>query len=240
MYTLGYYPAKGSLVTSNATVTFDTSTGYAVFSNLAITKAGMYLLSIIVATSGNEYSSQCYSNSIQIKEKTVAISYDSSTQPDYIIKFNGSYSSINPAEIKASVYNYMASYGLKIGGMSCYAGSVYVAFYSTDSNLSLIDTLLAQGINVSSSLVFVSAAIGTTIITCTNCTIVIINSATSATNAVAAATTTTSNALAIANAQVIYKLINVDINEFLIVLFNRLLQLYQLELLPVVLLVVLS
>lgn len=46
MYVLGYHPAKGSLVTTNAQVVFDPNTGYTSFRNLAIDKSGMYMLSI--------------------------------------------------------------------------------------------------------------------------------------------------------------------------------------------------
>ena len=176
MYTLGYYPANGTLATQNTTISFDSSTGYAIIKNLAITKFGMYVTTLNVYTDNNDYNFQCYSNPIQIKTKKSTIPiYDSSKQPDYIIKFNGSYDSINPVEIKASVYNYMNSYGLNIGGMSCYSGSVYVAFYSTDSSVSLINNLILSGLNISSSLTFVSASVSGTSYTCTNCSIIIVN-----------------------------------------------------------------
>lgn len=183
MYILGYYPAKGALVTTSSQVTFDTSTGLALFKDLQITKSGMYLLSVSVSTTNNEFSSQCFSKPIQIKAATAVIpSFDSGTQPEYIIKFNGSYSSINPAEIKANVYNYISNHGVNIGGMSCYAGSVYVTFYSSDSSSTLVSSLISAGLNISSSLAFVSASINGNTYTCTNCTIVSITSDSSSSN----------------------------------------------------------
>ena len=173
MYTISHYPAQGALTLSNATVTFDTTTGLAVFSNLQISKAGMYVLAIRVYTTDNLYSSQCYSNPIQIIKSSVQISYDSTTTPDYIIKFNGSYNSINPAEIKANVYNYMSNYNLTIGGISCYSGSVYVSFYSSDINAALITSLISSGLIVSTSLSFQSITVGSVTYSCSNCTIVI-------------------------------------------------------------------
>jgi len=178
MFSLSYYPAKGSLVLSNSTVIFDTSSGLALFSNLQISKAGMYVLSIQVYTTDNMYSSQCYSNPIQIIQSTTRISYDSSDTPDYIMKFNGSYSSIIPADIKANVYNYMSNYGLTIGGISCYSGSVYVSFYSSDTNVALITSLISSGLIVSKSLSFQSITVGSVTYSCSNCTIVILDTGT--------------------------------------------------------------
>lgn len=178
MYQLGYYPANGTLVTKYATVTFDASTGYGIFSNLVITKHGMYLTTISVYTdNSNDFNFNCYSNPIQIRSAdSQLVSYDSNSRPDYIIKFNGSYNSINPSEIKASVYNFMISNGIKIGGISCYSGSVYVAFYSSDTNSNLINKLINNGLIISSSLSFVSATIGGVTYICSNCTIIISNS----------------------------------------------------------------
>lgn len=176
MYSLGYYQGNGTLITSQAAVTFDTTTGYAVFNNLAITKSGMYLISIKVFTPNQEYNLNCYSNPITIRSSTVqAQTYDSSSTPDYSIKFDGNYSAINPNEIIANVYNYINSYGVNVNGIKAYAGSVYVVFYSSDSNPTLINTLIAQGINVSSALKFVSASVNGVTYTCSNCSSIIIN-----------------------------------------------------------------
>ena len=61
-----------------------------------------------------------------------------------------------------------------MNGIKAYAGSVYVVFYSSDSNPTLINTLIAQGINVSSALKFVSASVNGVTYTCSNCSSIII------------------------------------------------------------------
>ena len=59
-----------------------------------------------VATASNLFSLKFISNPIQkLALSTSLISYDSTTQPDYILKFNGDFSSKVPAEIKTNVYN---------------------------------------------------------------------------------------------------------------------------------------
>lgn len=133
----------------------------------------MYFISILVYSTNNDYNLKCYSNAIQIISAIGMLpTYDSTSQPDYTIKFNGQFSSINPVEIKTKVYNYMTTYGINIGGIKCYAGSVIVAFYSTDTNTQLINSLTSGGLNISSNLVFVSANIGGTMYNCTNCIII--------------------------------------------------------------------
>ena len=87
MYRLGHYPAKGALSLSNAAISFDTTTGYTLFSNLAIDRVGMYLLSINIYTTGNEFSSQCYTNTITVIKSLVAINVTNSTEPNYKLRF---------------------------------------------------------------------------------------------------------------------------------------------------------
>ncbi len=127
----------------------------------------MYLLTINVYTNSHEYNLNCYSNAIQIiSAKATLPTYDSTSQPDYILKFNGSYSSIVPSEIQASVYNYISKYGISMAGMSCYSGSVHVSFYSSNTNKVLISSLITSGITVSTSLTFNSITVGSTTYTC--------------------------------------------------------------------------
>ena len=177
LYSIGYYPASGTLSVSSASVIFDTSSGLAEFDNLKITKAGMYMISINVATTNNDYNFQCYSNLIQIiKSTTVLKTYSSETEPDYTLKFNGNYNDINPAEVKASVYNYISSYGINIAGINAYSGSVYITFFSSDTSASLMNQLIANGLTISPSLTFVSITSGGQTFSCTNCTVVVVNS----------------------------------------------------------------
>lgn len=171
MYDTGFYLAKGSLQITKTIASFDSATGTAVFSDLLINKTGMYLILFKVFTNNKEYSSECFSNPITIKSATaVTTSSTTGTQPDYLLKFNGNYSSINPNEIMANVYNYMSSFNLEIKDISCYSGSVYVAIYSSDYSSTLLKSLATNGLNISSSLVFVSALVDGNTYQCTNCT----------------------------------------------------------------------
>ncbi len=170
MYRLGYYPASGSLITTNKIVSFDPLSGYALFKNLKITKSGMYLLSLNVFTTNSEYNSTCYSNLITVLGSADSVqTYDQTAKPDYILTFAGNYSAINPNEIVANVYNFIKRYGLSVNGISSYAGSVIVTFYSTDSNPSLIKALTSSGVNVSTGLNFVSVQVNGITYNCTNC-----------------------------------------------------------------------
>ena len=162
MYRLGHYPAKGALSLSNAAISFDTTTGYTLFSNLSIDRVGMYLLSINIYTTGNEFSSQCYTNTITVIKSLVATNVTNSTEPNYKLRFKGDYNSLSTSdlnEIKANVYNYISDYNISVSNIKLYAGSVYVAFYSSDTNSALISALLNSGLNISSLIVYDSASI---------------------------------------------------------------------------------
>ena len=150
-----------------------------------ISQAGMYIISIRVATASNLFSLKCISNPIQIlAPSTSLISYDSTTQPDYILKFNGDFSSIVPAEIKANVYNYVLNnYGLSMAGMNCYSGSVYVTFYSsTSSSRPLIIALISGSLRISSNLTFVSVTANGVTYTCSNCSVTLTDTNTNSTS----------------------------------------------------------
>lgn len=172
MHNLGYFPAGGELNITNAVSVFNSITGTAVFSNLVITKAGMYLIKFNVSTNDNSYNSECYSNLITIKQadSTTDVSSPNSS-PDYLLKFKGNFSSINPNEIVANVYNYVTNFNLKIQNITCYAGSVYVAIFSSNYNPDLLTSLSTSGLNISSSLTYASVTFDGTTFSCVNCSI---------------------------------------------------------------------
>lgn len=170
MYALGYYPAKGSLVTSNAQVIFDPTTQYTSFRNLAIDKSGMYLLSIQIYSERREFTSQCFSNTITVSKKLAS---SSSSSPNYKFKFSKTNSSVTLGtneknQIKASIYNCMSNYNISVTGIQLSdsdsrrkrdssSSSLVVMFFSTDSNSALSSAL--SSLNVSSYIVFSSATI---------------------------------------------------------------------------------
>ena len=148
----------------------------------------MYLLTFQVRANTGEYDFNCFSQAITItKSNAVAYTYDPTQAPNYILKYEGDYSAIDPEEIKASVYNYMYGYNVTVAGVSTYSGSVYITFYSPSSSQSLMDTLTAQGLPVSTHLVFVYASINNRVINCTDCIIVVETQATSTQQSASAA-----------------------------------------------------
>ena len=183
LHELGYHKASGALSTSNSTVVFDPTTGLAKFSDLVITSAGMYLLTFRVYTSSGEYDFNCFSQAITVKLANIALpTYDASSPPNYVLKYEGDYNAIEPEEVKANVYNFMTGYNISVAGVNTYSGSVYITFYSDDSSSSLIDTLVAAGLTVDPNLVYSYASINNTVINCTNC---VITTATTTTAAAA-------------------------------------------------------
>jgi hypothetical protein len=93
LHELGYHKARGALVATNATVSFDPTNGLAVFQNLQITANGMYLVTFNVFTPDNtKYDFKCFSNAITVE--TTIVSYDSSLPPNYILKYEGDYNAI--------------------------------------------------------------------------------------------------------------------------------------------------
>ena len=161
MYKLGYYPGKGSLDLSKATVQFDPSTGYTAMNNLAIDNPGMYLLSINMFTMDNQYSITCYTNTITVLKESQN-NTNNNLEANYKLKFKGDYNSLTQSdrnEIMANIYNYISDYNISISNIKIYSGSVYVAFYSTDSNNALLSSLLNSGLNISNLIIFDSANI---------------------------------------------------------------------------------
>jgi len=143
----------------------------------------MYLLTFQVRTRSADYDFNCFSQAITItKPSAPAFTYDPTQAPNYILKYDGDYSAIEPEEIKANVYNFMSAYDVTVAGVATYSGSVYVTFYSPSSSQSLMDTLVAQGLPVSTHLVFVYASINNKIVNCTDC-IIVVETATSAAKA---------------------------------------------------------
>lgn len=65
----------------------------------------------------------------------------------------------------------MSGYNISVAGLSVNSGSVYISFYSESSSSSLIDTLIAAGLNVDPNLQFSYASIDDQILNCTNCVI---------------------------------------------------------------------
>jgi hypothetical protein len=174
MYVLGHYPAKGSLILANSNVTLDPSTGYTFFSNLVIDQPGMYLLSVSIYTIGGEFTSLCYTNPITVYKPTVSLTFTNSnyTSPNYKLKFNGDFNQLtqdNKSEIMSSVYNYASNYNITIYNITMYSGSIYVAFYSPDTNSVLIADLSNGNISLGSLLKFSSVSVNGVTYVCTTC-----------------------------------------------------------------------
>ncbi len=138
----------------------------------------MYLLAFNVKTAGNEFNFKCISKQIIIKEKGVDLpTYTAdptlTTEPNYILKFEGDYSEIVPGEVKANLYNFMANYNIDVSGITVYSGSVYTSFYSDSTSSSLINTLTTRGVELDSKLRFSHATVNDRVVSCTSCTIIV-------------------------------------------------------------------
>lgn len=172
MYVLGHYPAKGKLITTNATVELDPYSGYVYFNGLVIDMPGMYMLSARINSAGNEFTSQCYSNVVTVSQSLEnSTSSSSSNTPNYKLKFKGNYSSLSTSDknqMKASVYNYISSFNLNVENIQITdadgrkrrdtsSGTVIVAFYSSGSSASLISLL--PSMNISEYVIYSSATI---------------------------------------------------------------------------------
>ena len=170
LHSLGFYPGNGTLTITNSSSSFDAATGLATFSNLAISLKGMYLLKFSVYTSNSDYNFTCFSQSITILHSTQTLpTYTAGTAPNYLLKFAGNYSAIEPEEVKANVYNFMSINNVGVGGITVYSGSVYVAFYSSDSSSTLNSLLSTSGLTIDPTLKFAYATIFGQTINCTNC-----------------------------------------------------------------------
>ena len=170
LHSLGYHRASGQLSVVNSSVNFDPEQGIASFNNLQINAKGMYILVFSVYSTNGEYSFKCLSKSITVTAADdIAMSYSTNSAPEYIIKFEGEYDSIDGDEVKANVYNFMLGYNIGIGNIQVYQGSVYVSFYSSEFNSNLTDTLIASGLTVDPNLSFSYANINGETIGCTNC-----------------------------------------------------------------------
>lgn len=170
LHVLGYHKAKGSLKLNYVTARFDPAQGIAVFKNLAISEKGMYLLKFTVNTIDDEYNFDCFSKAITVKDETQkAAEYSTEYAPNYILKFEGDYDQIEPEEVKANVYNYISQYNIRFGGLQIHKGSVYVSFYSSDSDSNLVNDLNSGGLTIDPKLTFVYANIDNSILSCTNC-----------------------------------------------------------------------
>ena len=172
LHTLGYYRANGSLSLTNSSAEFDPSNGVAVFSDLGISKKGMYLLTFKVISIDGAYTLNCLSKAITVTAETATqMRYSTDSAPNYTFKFEGEYDSIESDEVKANLYNFMTGYEIDVGSIQVYSGSVYVSFYSSDTNSDLVNTLISAGLTVDPNLQFSYASIDGNTVQCTNCVI---------------------------------------------------------------------
>ena len=85
----------------------------------------MYLLAFNVKTNNNEFNLKCTSKRITVKLASSSLpTYKAdpslTSEPNYIIKYDGTFSSIVPDEVTSNMYNYMAKYGVSVVGIKAY------------------------------------------------------------------------------------------------------------------------
>ncbi len=170
MYKLGYYQARGRLIVNQTVITFDTTTGFMSFSGLTIDNIGMYLLSVRVYTTGNEFTSQCYSNPITVVKSLTSLT--NSLKPNYLLKYQGDFSSLTPqnkSEIQANTFNFMSMNNITVNNIQIYSGSVYIVFFSADNNTELINELAKRGLTISTLISFDSITVNGDTFICWDC-----------------------------------------------------------------------
>ncbi len=170
MYKLGYYQARGRLIVNQTVITFDTTTGFMSFSGLTIDNIGMYLLSVRVYTTGNEFTSQCYSNPITVVKSLTSLT--NSSKPNYLLKYRGDFSSLTPqnkSEIQANTFNFMSMNNITVNNIQIYSGSVYIVFFSADNNTELISELAKRGLTISTLISFDSITVNGETFICLDC-----------------------------------------------------------------------
>ena len=168
MASLSKCNSNGSLSSSTSLVSFDTSTGKATFSNLAISKKGMYMLLINVQTANsNDYNFVCMSKPILVKGSSESILTQTSSQPDMYLTFTGNYTSQTADTLKkfeAMIYNcFLSSYGILIQqSITLYQGSVRAVIGTSgdsSSYSSLISSLNSSNFSLASDVVLTDATI---------------------------------------------------------------------------------
>ena len=177
MLSLSRCNSNGTLSTTSSTVSFNTTTGIATFSNLTINLKGMYNILINVQTvNSNDYNFLCISRPVLVKGSSELILTSSSTEPDLYLTFSGNYTSLSSDAVKkfeAMIYNCMlSSYGILIQrSISLYQGSVKAAIGTSgnsNSYSSLISTLNSSNFSLADDVVLQSATINGQSYTFTN------------------------------------------------------------------------
>ena len=169
MSSLSKCSSNGSLTSSTSTVTFDTTTGMATFSNLAISQKGMYMLLINVHTvSSNDYNFECISAPILVKSSSDSIlNLEPLSEPDMYLTFTGNYSNQSPDTLKkfeAMIYNcFISSYGILIQlSITLYQGSIKAVIGTSGDSSSyanLVSSLNGSNFSLSSDVILTDATI---------------------------------------------------------------------------------
>jgi hypothetical protein len=153
MYSMSKCNSNGTLSTTLSSVSFNTTTGIATFSNLTINLKGMYTIMMNVKTlNSNDYSFSCISQPVLVKASKDSILTATSDEPDIYLTFTGNFTAQSTDSLKAyqaMLYNCMlSSYGILIQRqISLYAGSVKAAI-GTSGDASAY-TSLANDLNSS-------------------------------------------------------------------------------------------
>ena len=168
MLSLSRCNSNGTLSTTSSTVSFNTTTGIATFSNLTINLKGMYNLLINVQTvNSNDYNFLCISKPVLVKGTLDSILTATTSEPDIYLKFSGNYNIQSLDMLKqfqAMIYNcFLSKYGILIQrSISLYQGSVIAAIGTSgnsNSYSSLVSTLNNSNFSLADDVVLQSAII---------------------------------------------------------------------------------
>jgi len=168
MYSLSKCNSNGTLSTTLTSVSFNTTTGIATFSNLTINLKGMYTIMINVKTlNSNDYSFSCISQPVLVKASKDSILTATTDEPDIYLTFTGNFTAQSTDSLKeyqAMLYNCMlGSYGILIQRqITLYAGSVKAAIGTSGSAsayASLANDLNSSNFSLADGVVLQSAII---------------------------------------------------------------------------------
>ena len=131
--------APGLLKSSNvSSVTFDTSSGIANFSNFYITESGMYVMLINVRSESGSVRTTCYSEPIVVKKAFKTLTIDTNSAPNLYLNFSGNYGQLSADQLKklkTYFYNCLVlPYNLVTSdSVFVYRGSVIIATHMDSS-----------------------------------------------------------------------------------------------------------
>ena len=172
MYQLDKCQSNGQLKIDMTNTSANLVDGVFSFENLYITQSGMYMLSIMIRTSNDEFSFNCLSNSITVTETQAVL--DDTVIPSTVLKFQGNFADFKDKveNIKAKFFNcYVVKNGLTITTpISVYEGSIMLNCDVSGSvdGMTKFGQDVVKGIELETGMSLISATVNDVAVTLNN------------------------------------------------------------------------